>query len=496
MECVCAKIRHGGRRHSAGDRTQMDEKPESVPQGDSSPPGVQLHNAEDEKAKMSIDILELGTVVTKGLKAIGIMTVGQLEMELQDEATLQKKAPGCGPKSITSIRYAVQSFRAGTNSVATQQRGSAGANTQGQGGHSEDTAIKRSGWGALVALVVVLVLSLGGVLVLGNGIGMLQYHLLTGLLSFVAAVILFVLLPDTHAAAEGTATGVGWSGKAKLGGAAAAWLLGFAALSLVPLLFRHQTVQVYLVPKPGEGDNTPVKAGRLEIAYRRSYGPMGKATGNDDGITIQDLSYWDNELVLNRLECFGYVPAAQKKSAPPWRYGIINGEVTIQMVKIVPAEDDLPSPESVREQIKKQGMTEEGIRKPGKHNKREVSLRVKNASDVPVVFVAFDCIKAFDKVPDLDKVTALWVENRDTNPKKKILPETEVVWGNFDAYENPSGWFAVYVRYDDPEANRVRQQHLGVYNLFDIRKPRLVISRTSGPGIQFQVDQAASEMHQ
>ena len=97
-----------------------------------------------------------------------------------------------------------------------------------------------------------------------------QGLLLDALFALVAAGLLFRLFPETQASVEGTAEGAGRQIAVKLGGAAAAFVVFFLVLAATPLLFAHQTVQVYLT-QGGKDVASPIRIDRFDIAYRRPY---------------------------------------------------------------------------------------------------------------------------------------------------------------------------------------------------------------------------------
>ncbi len=176
--------------------------------------------------------------------------------------------------------------------------------------------------------------------------------------------------------------------------------------------------------------------------------------------------------------------------APPWTFRIENGEVTIEMQKVQIPRDPMPSWKAVRGMLADRNIATDVALQSSTFKKREVSLTVKNRSDRDITFVAYDCAAAARGGPN--RVTGTgWADCRD----EAIPQDGECNWQTFDEFDNPTGWFALFVRYVDPIANRERQQPLGIYDLFASRRALLVIQRDlTQPGIAFAIDTMESRI--
>src|SRR5205807_1867637 len=122
------------------------------------------------------------------------------------------------------------------------------------------------------------------------------------------------------------------------------------------------------------------------------------------------------------------------------------------------------------------GYDEKTILTRGIHAKGDVALTLTNNTDRSLSFVVFDCVHAFreegSQIEQSEKGLKSWPIRRDIRNVKKGKPNT---WANFDEFRDPTGWFALYVRYDHSTENRVVQQALGVYNFFNNRGPKVVV---------------------
>jgi hypothetical protein len=232
----------------------------------------------------------------------------------------------------------------------------------------------------------------------------------------------------------------------------------------------HRTVQVYLSVQSDGGGNILDLVKSFSIRYRRPTGPID-VPGNDGHVSLQDTPWEAKEILVERVNCVGYITKKQQQGEPsPWIYPIKlegdGGAVNIDMVKSKPQEDPRPTGLQVLEIIEKHGLKQEAIRRPGPNDKHEVSLKIENATDRPITFLAYDCIAALDGTFDAQEAK-LWSGYKDI----RLQPGENKTWPNFDNFGKPSGWFALFVRYEDHQASRIVQKPLGVYNLFKIREP-------------------------
>jgi hypothetical protein len=456
-----------------------------------------------------LDVLAgLSVTMRESLKRAGIVTVGQLEAELGNEAALCQKVSGVGAKRVLQLRQEVESYRKNLDSApvppaaagpsapdaSPMQQGPANpvpapkSRAKRLGGNREETrANNRTVRIILVLLAVIFGAGLLGQWVFGRSLAPEHFPILHMLLSVFAAVIIFLLFPSTTAgaggAAQGTAGQTKYSAWFRLGGSAALSLLLYLALYLSTVFLGHKTVQVYFPRGAADMASSASISERIEVFYRRPYG-QGVATGQDWHVVVQDLPLGSSNLVVNGVKCFGYITVKEREGEPPpWEYPIINGEVDIPLIKVAPTADPMPTAEQVRAMVKDQGIAEDEIIKPGRFSKSQVALTIENATDRTITFVAFDCVAAYR--------SATAVQCKDS---RDIAKGAHITWGNFNQWKEPSGWFALFVRYADRETNRVVQRPLGVFNLFLIREPRVVIERSDAPGVEFQVDKSRSKL--
>jgi len=304
-------------------------------------------------------------------------------------------------------------------------------------------------------------------------------------MALIAAFIAFALFKrSSKADAEGNLPL--W--KVVITGPLAAAIAVYVTLWLTAPAEVHRTVQVYLDCSGAGGPGN-----QFTVHYRRPYG-KASANGQEDVAVIQDVPREAKELVVDRVECFGFVTEMESKREPkPWKYPIAyqgdRGEVTIRMVKVKAAEDPMPSAADVRALLKDRSIDESRVRAPAKFSKDKVSLTIENSSDRMITFVAYDCAKVFEQAAaNVNELGAESVDERDIGKGDRRT------WGGFDGFDSPTGWFALYVRYRDASSNRVVQQPLGVFNLFRVREPHIVIVRVDAPGVVFRVSPERSSL--
>jgi hypothetical protein len=336
---------------------------------------------------------------------------------------------------------------------------------------------------ALVTLIGVPALSWSG-----GAFSRFHQQLILFSLSVITAILGFALFRGSRALAQGTV--LGWS--ISIVGPVAAALGVYSMLWMTMPAQAHRMVQVYLAPR---GEGAVEKVTSFVIHYRRPNGAASVA-GRDNVAFVQDVPWDAKELIVDRIECVGYIARQQQANTPrPWKYPIQlsgeSGEVTIEMVRWRSPEDPRPTQAQVREMIKKRGLTEAQIGQPAAIDKRHVSLTIVNAADRPIDFLACDCVAAFDEGVDV-KGGALWTFWKDV---RQIQPDGQKNWPSFENFRRPSGWFALFVRYAEPESSRTIQKPLGVYNLFKIREPKLVIERDmEAPGVEFRISKKLSKL--
>ena len=208
---------------------------------------------------------------------------------------------------------------------------------------------------------------------------------------------------------------------------------------------------------------------------------------------IQDLPYESQSLTVNAVGCFGYQMLSQRRKEKwPWVFKIgDDGEVNLQMIKVEPQKASIPQPSALHQMLIDNGITESLILQRGPQKKEEVDLRFVNNADVPVTIVGCDCTVAFGNSKARDGDRALWPFARQ---QEDIQPgDTTRLWGNFKEFHSPTGWFTFFVRYKDWRENRVGQEILGTFNVFQIRSPVMVIVRVGGTGQRFGVDMTESK---
>ena len=458
--------------------------PPSSAQGASGGP---LVGQSDAIGELSVDELNLAVSLLTSLKSAGVMTVGQVEEALKDEKAFQGKVHGLGPKTILPVRAAVEELRANASTGLRPH-----ARTNPEKSKEKD----RNGrnpvlWSALIlfsGLGLVLILAFVSLLLLGSKFDEVQLYEFNALFAFITAPVIWVVIGKSRATVEGTTSGF----TIKLGGAIAGSVVIFWGMTKMAPAIAPRMVYIYAARKLEPGELNGGKIDQFKVHYRGSHGPQ-TAVGQNGAAVAPNIPRDATDLEVNAIDCFGFIPVMQKAGkAPPWKYSIIGSTVDIEMAKKLPADDAMPEAEQVRAMIKEVGLTEEKIRAPGKFDKKLVSLTIENAADRPIAFVAADCVAAL--APEALVVDGkLWSLCRD---KRGIQPGDRVTWGNFAEFGNPSGWFALFVRYEDGPTNRIIQRPIGVYNLFQVREPKVVIERKDdAPGVHFQLG-AGSKMEE
>jgi hypothetical protein len=396
--------------------------------------------------------------------------------------------PPSGPRKVTdSGGLHPMNDKCPAPSPAGDTNSNAGANPAPTP-NMDDPAEKASGGGnrslgrkmnpkdALGCVVVWVVACIGAVFVAAIGLLLLtgmqfnetQLHGFNLIAAVVTVAISYIALGRSHAVLEGTRWGVTIRIVGPLSGA----LCTFIVLSVATPAVVLRTAWVYLSVRPGAGSASKIDG--FSIRYRGQQGPLARP-GQKGAALVDNLSWKSDDLAVDAVECAGFLTAKQHANeAPPWKYPIEGGEVTIEMVKAEPEKDPMPDAELVRALMKAQDVSELAVRGPGKYKKKEVSLRIENGSDRPIDFVCFDCIAAIELKDDSAASGKPVLRSKD---ERNLQPATARVWGSFDKFHNPSGWFALFVRYEDHANNRIAQQALGVYNLFNTREAKLYIER-------------------
>lgn len=423
----------------------------------------------------TIEELDLPGGLLSALQKSGVTTVGQLADRLA--ANEVDEIPGIGPGRTTVLREKVE-----LHELRAHAKKPGGATAAGDQKSKPTLQVVAAAVAGVVSVAFYIAF-----FVWGNRLTQPQiYFALVGL-SLAATVILFAVLWSS-AVMSGTIPGTTIT--FRFAGAASFFFGSSGMLWYWAPKPALQTVQVYLVNASKDDPNGPTnKIDGFTIHYRRP--SQGTQAGQTGSAAIQDLPVGYTELKVNAIDCFGFVTAKQAKGeTPPWSYPIEDGTVTIEMVRKAPAVDPMPKSGQVREMLKSKGMSDDDIRQPGKFGKQQVALTIENATDRPLAFVAFDCVAALADSPAAAG-GKLWTQCKDS---RRIQPGEKVTWGTFEKFHAPSGWFALFVRYDDGPSNRVIQRALGIYNLFRSREPRLVIERSDEPGVGFRLDDARSRL--
>lgn len=448
----------------------------------------------DTVSNLLVDQLNLTPGLLANLKSAGVLTVNQLELELKDEKALMEKVQHCGKGGIRRLRNAVESYQRGvsqgnlTGAVVATAKANAPAQSSRKSKHSRSS--KSLAWvvGATFgALFVVLVLALSVLFLVGSRFDQVQVFFLIILFGLAVVVIIYKIVGKSHAVVEGSILGMG----IQVGGPLAGFLAVLIVLFNAAPAIAPRTVWIYLSQSPDEAGGPSVTSQEFSVSYRGEQGPQSVFGKNGHALAI-NVPRDASELEVDRVDCFGFLPSRQAAGdVPPLKYQILSGSVTIEMVKKKPAADPMPNAEQVRGLVIHEGLTEAKILQPGNYHKSQVSLTIVNETDRPICLLAYDCVTAFDSGAGAGQ-SKLWTECKDT---REIQSGKWKSWGNFEQFHKPSGWFAIFVRFEDRHSNRIVQQSIGVYNLFQVREPKIVIEQAENEsGLVFRVNKSKSRL--
>jgi hypothetical protein len=430
------------------------------------------------------------------LERAGLTTIGRAEAAIAQDPQLGNVL-GLGTKRVAWLKGAIAAYRG--NSTTAAKPPPADDKTSDTLARpvrrQKKTADQKELQHKWLWLLAILGFGFMLYLVASQGLPLWLVILFFFSASVVAAGIIFRMFPESSATASGSIEGSSPVGKykvaAKLGGAIAAGAVYFVLLMGSLWFLGHQSATVYFVFTDENGVTSSTGNGGVDVSYRRpSYG-QGVATGHGNSVVIQDLPSWTSIVQINNISVAGYVvKRSTQGEAPPWTFPIKNGEVTIEMQKVQILKDPMPTWKVVRGMLADRQVTTDRVLQPSAYKKREVALTVKNRSDRDIAIVAYDCAAAVRGGPDRVSGTG-WADCRD----EEIRQDGQCNWPTFDEFENPTGWFAVFVRYLDPITHRERQQPLGVFDLFASQRPVLVIRRDfTQAGIAFEIDTKESQI--
>lgn len=450
----------------------------------------------------SLDELGLTPGLLANLHKAGITTIAHLEEELKSPDVLAGKMSRCGPKDIKRMEQAIAAYR---SSDAAQKKQTAQQSLDNSLGASERQKPPYPGWRVpgIPFLRVYLAIAVVSAWALAVLAGLLFHHFSGGIatafqkqlvlfsLAFLAAVAVFILDKKSKAEIQG---GLPFWKNASIVGPLAAAVAVYLTLWLTMPNPSNRTVHVYLTYYE-DGKLWGGKPGSFVIHYRRANGPSQKE-GLDGQVTLQDVDWETEKLIIDRITCVGWASDRERANeAVPWHYPIKFvgdiGEVNIKMVRVDPWKDALPRKEDVQPLINKHGLTEAKVRAVAPHNKHHVSLTIVNECDRPITLIAYDCIAVFRQPHEaIQNGEPMW-ERKD---ERDIQRSQRKTWANFDDFQSPSGWFALFVIYEDHLTGKISRQPLGIYNLFQIREPCIVLRNKHVGGVEFEVDEARSKL--
>jgi len=331
-----------------------------------------------------------------------------------------------------------------------------------------------------------VVVGLTNSLVYGNELSSRNHQLMMIMVFAALVFVFFALFRSSKGYAEGTVKGI----KFKVAGPCAALISIILTYSVTQPSRAFRNVEIYL---SGSDSKSVSDFGNFRIFYRKATGP-GEAPGHGNSASIRDMPWEATQIVIDRIECFGYQPEIKSAGKPsPWVFDIAKrgdvGEVTIAMTPAHPRSDKMPSETEIRNLWLSQGLKEDDIKRPGKHVKTEVSLTLVNETDRTIDFVGYDCaaiLKLGPRPPEGDDFD-------DSISYRNLQLGVPKVIPNFGSFWNPTGWFAVYVRFKDAASNEWLQKPVGVYNIFNVREPKIVIQRKdSDGGVAFELSENSS----
>jgi hypothetical protein len=407
------------------------------------PGGRPARPVEDARAKVPVDDLGLKNSLLQGLKAAGILTVDQLERELRDEAALETKVYGCGPKSIALLKTAIQLYgqQAGTEAPAIP----ATSGVARREGNSPPVEPKKAmGW-----VVVVLVSCMGVVLILALGTLFLtrmqfnesQLHGFNLTAAVITAVISYVSLGYSRAAIEGS----GYGFKLRIGGPLAGALCVFLILTKATPTISPRSVFVRLVSQDHivkvDFDLTVRAPGMNQFQTR---GTLGEA--------ILQIGWHINEVDLD-VSCAGYKQQGSASQTIP-----ADGIVRIQMkadADIAPAlPDEFPAEAAIPDLP-----TNEQAALPGQVNPRDVTFRYKNDTGRNLKLQVMSVSKYYKQLTGEGLRGSHW--SNWPFPANSLFQ-------TFDKFQGSgSGWFCFFVAWEKQTASDPGRCFLATKNLFE-----------------------------
>jgi hypothetical protein len=262
-------------------------------------------------------------------------------------------------------------------------------------------------------------------------------------------------------------------------GGFAVWLLSYWLLP-VPKV-TQKTIFVQLLAPPGD-----VIRGESTLTYLRPNQETDSPKGPDGKITITGFPIDRSALEVTDVAntTFQTKEASEKKS-PPWRYSIDDqNHVIISMVrKYVPPGE--PTKEEILDLIKKANLSRDAILKPAFDDdtkRQKVILTVKNLSGRNLELWAYDCTACYSEGSSGGAPASVFSDLLRMSSDQTLPRE----FRHFDFFDNKSGYFALFLRYDSEGAQK-GQQFIGIHNLFTPPSRELVIRANAAEGEPFSI---------